>query len=276
MPARSTTQRVDEELRKRERERQLSAAEAQREEERELRDAAKRRRQAQREQVRRFTASRRKRLRNWGIGLGSVVLVLGVLIALVTTPIMSVKEIRVEGSDRVSSERIVSALESQLGKPIALVSDAEIGAALEQFTALESYAVDLLPPSTVLIRITERIPVALNEDGQLLDAAGVNLGEPRSGEGDLPTIVGVTAGTDEFDAVARVLSNLSEVMLEQVTEITASSTQSIQLKTEGETIIWGGPQDSRLKSDTVQALLASDAVEGKTIDVSAPEHPVVR
>ena len=276
MPARSTTQRVDEELRKSERERQLAAAEAHREEERELRDAAKRRRQAEREQVRRFTASRRKRLRNWGIGLGSVVLVLGVLIALVTTPIMSVKEIRVEGSDRVSSEKIVSALESQLGKPIALVSDAEIGAALEQFTALESYAVDLLPPSTVLIRITERIPVALDEDGQLLDAAGVNLGEPRSGEGDLPTIVGVTAGTDEFDAVARVLSNLSEVMLEQVTEITASSTQSIQLKTEGETIIWGGPQDSRLKSDTVQALLASDAVEGKTIDVSAPEHPVVR
>lgn len=276
MPARSTTQRVDEELRKSERERQLAAAEAHREEERELRDAAKRRRQAEREQVRRFTASRRKRLRNWGIGLGSVVLVLGVLIALVTTPIMSVKEIRVEGSDRVSSEKIVSALESQLGKPIALVSDAEIGAALEQFTALESYAVDLLPPSTVLIRITERIPVALNEDGQLVDAAGVNLGEPRSGEGDLPTIVGVTAGTDEFDAVARVLSNLSEVMLEQVTEITASSTQSIQLKTEGETIIWGGPQDSRLKSDTVQALLASDAVEGKTIDVSAPEHPVVR
>lgn len=276
MPARSTTQRVDEELRKSERERQLAAAEAHREEERELRDAAKRRRQAQREQVRRFTASRRKRLRNWGIGLGSVVLVLGVLIALVTTPIMSVKEIRVEGSDRVSSEKIVSALESQLGKPIALVSDAEIGAALEQFTALESYAVDLLPPSTVLIRITERIPVALNEDGQLLDAAGVNLGEPRSGEGDVPTIVGVTAGTDEFDAVARVLSNLSEVMLEQVTEITASSTQSIQLKTEGEIIIWGGPQDSRLKSDTVQALLASDAVEGKTIDVSAPEHPVVR
>ena len=276
MPARSTTQRVDEELRKSERERQLAAAEAHREEERELRDAAKRRRQAEREQVRRFTASRRKRLRNWGIGLGSVVLVLGVLIALVTTPIMSVKEIRVEGSDRVSSEKIVSALESQLGKPIALVSDAEIGAALEQFTALESYAVDLLPPSTVLIRITERIPVALHEDGQLLDAAGVNLGEPRSGEGDLPTIVGVTAGTDEFDAVARVLSNLSEVMLEQVTEITASSTQSIQLKTEGETIIWGGPQDSRLKSDTVQALLASDAVEGKTIDVSAPEHPVVR
>lgn len=276
MPARSTTQRVDEELRKSERERQLAAAEAHREEERELRDAAKRRRQAQREQVRRFTASRRKRLRNWGIGLGSVVLVLGVLIALVTTPIMSVKEIRVEGSDRVSSEKIVAALESQLGKPIALVSDAEIGAALEQFTALESYAVDLLPPSTVLIRITERIPVALNEDGQLLDAAGVNLGEPRSGEGDLPTIVGVSAGTDEFDAVALVLSNLSEVMLEQVTEITASSTQSIQLKTEGETIIWGGPQDSRLKSDTVQALLASDAVEGKTIDVSAPEHPVVR
>ena len=268
---------MDAEHRETERERARQAELEEQEQERELREAARERRRAERAQARRFTAGRRRRLKVWGIGAGVVVLVIGILIALVTTPIMSVREIRVEGTDRVSAEQIAASLESQLGKPIALVSDDEIGAALEQFTSLESYAVDLLPPSTLLIRIQERVPVALDESGNLIDAAGVDLGAPREGEGDLPTVVGLSSGSAEFEAVASVLKNLSPFMLEQVSEITASSSQSIQLKTEGgETIIWGGPDQSRLKSDTVQALLQSDAVKGKTIDVSAPEHPVVR
>ncbi|MGO1404751.1 cell division protein FtsQ/DivIB [Agrococcus casei] len=276
-PRRSNAEQVDAELRESERARLREAQAEQAEQERELREASRQRRRAERAQARRFTAGRRRRLKAWGIGAGVVIVAIGILIALVTTPIMSVREIRVEGTDRVSEEQIVAALEGQLDKPIALVSEEEIGEALQQFTSLESYAVDLLPPSTLLIRIQERIPVAVDENGHLLDAAGVSLGEPRDGEGDLPTIVGVAADTAEFEAVASVLKNLSPFMLEHVAEITASSSQSIQLKTEGgETIVWGGPDQSRLKSDTVQALLQSDAVKGKTIDVSAPEHPVVR
>ena len=275
--ARSRVEQVDVEHREAARKRSLEAEAAEREEAARLREAAKRRRRAERAQVQRFTAGRRKRMRNWGIGLGAVVLALGVLIALVTTPIMSVREIRVEGADRVTEEQITTALESQLGKPIALVSDEEIGEALQEFAALESYAVDLLPPSTLLIRITERTPVALSANGTLLDAAGVDLGEPREGEGDLPTVKDAVPGTAEFEAIARVLTNLSPFMLEHVNEISASSPQSVQLRTDsGETVIWGGADQSTLKSETVQALLLSDAVEGKTIDVSAPEHPVVR
>lgn len=277
VPSRSRVEQVDNEHREAARQRSLEAEAVAREEAAELRDAAKRRRRAERAQVQRFTAGRRKRIRNWGIGIGAVVVALGILIALVTTPVMSVREIRVEGSDRVTEEQVVEALEAQLGKPIALVNDSEIGDALSQFTALESYAVDLLPPSTLLIRITERTPVALSADGNLLDAAGIDLGAPREGEGNLPTVKDVAPGSPEFEAISRVLTNLSPFMLEHVSEISASSPQSIQLRTDrGQTVIWGGADQSTLKSETVQALLQSDAVEGKTIDVSAPEHPVVR
>lgn len=276
-PARSVTERVDKELRDRSREEVEREAELAREEQRELRRVAKERKRAERKDLRRFTAARRKRLRSWLIGFGVIAVCLGILVALVTTPVMSVREIRVEGVDRVSADEIRDALEDQLGTPIALVSDEEVGERLSGFVALESYAVDLAPPSAIVIRVHERVPVALTEDGDLIDAAGVNLGEPREGEGDLPTIVDVTIGGEAFASVSRALVNLSPEMLERVETVTAESPQSIRLTIDtGETVIWGGPEQSTLKSDTVQVLLSSDAVSGRVIDVSAPEHPVVR
>lgn len=211
------------------------------------------------------------------LGLGVVAVALGILIGLVTTPVMSVREIRVEGVDRVNAEEIRAALDDQLGRPIALVREQDVGERLNQFAALESYAVDLAPPSAIVIRVRERVPVALTESGSLIDAAGVDLGEPREGEADLPTIVDVTIGGDTFAAVSRVLVNLSPEMLSRVETITAESAQSITMTVDtGETVIWGGAEQSTLKSDTVQVLLSSDAVSGSIIDVSAPEHPVVR
>ncbi|HIY65613.1 MAG TPA: FtsQ-type POTRA domain-containing protein [Candidatus Agrococcus pullicola] len=276
-PARSVTERVDRELRDRSREEMEREAQLAREEQRELRRVAKERRRAERSDLRRFTAARRKRLRNWLVGFGVVAVSIGVLVALVTTPVMSVREIRVEGADRVSADEIREALQDQFGTPIALVSEEEVGERLSGFAALESYAVDLAPPSAIVIRVHERVPVALTEDGELVDAAGINLGEPRDGEGDLPTVVDVTIGGDTFASVSRVLVNLSPEMLARVETVTAESPQSISMTIDsGETVIWGGPEQSTLKSDTVQVLLASDAVNGRTIDVSAPEHPVVR
>ena len=274
---RSTAQRVDQELREREREELDAVQQAAQEEARQLRAAARSRRRAERRDAQRFTAARRSRIRAWLLGAGAALVALGVLVGLVMSPAMSVREIRVEGADRVSVEEIQAALEDQMGTPIALVREGEIGVRLRGFAALETFAVDLAPPSAIVIRVRERQPVALTEDGDLIDAAGVNLGQPREGESDLPTVRGVTVGGDTFASVARVLQNLPSELRERVDSVTAETPQSIELEVDtGETIVWGGPEQSTLKSDTVLVLLASDAVTGMLIDVSAPEHPVVR
>lgn len=273
---RSVTERVDRELREKSREELAREAELAKEEQRELRKLARERRKAESRDLRRFTAARRKRMRNWLLGLGVVVVAIGILVALVTTPVMSVREIRVEGADRVSAEEIRAALDDQIGKPIALVSEDEVGQRLNGFAALESYAVDLAPPSAIVIRVNEREPIALTEQGTLLDAAGIDLGEPREGEAELPTVVDVTIGGETYAAVSRVLVNLSPEMLSRIDTITAESSQAITMTVDsGETLIWGGPERSTLKSDTAEAILGSDTISGSTIDVSSPDHPVV-
>lgn len=275
--SRSTVELVDREHRERERERLAQLDREAKLERRQLRSIARARRSAERQDARRFTAERRRRRRAWLIGIGTAVVALAVLIGLVTSPAMSVREIRVAGSDRVSADEIRAALDDQLGKPLALVREDEVGQRLQGFAALESFSVDLAPPSTIVIRVIEREPVALTESGELMDAAGVTLGEPREGEGELPTVVGVTPGGETFAAVARVLQNLPPELLTRIETVTAETPESIQLTVDsGETVIWGGAEQSTLKADTVRVLLDGHVTDGGTIDVSAPEHPVVR
>lgn len=248
---------------------------------REARIAKRQRRKAERAEVRRFTAARRRQLRNALLGVGVLAVAFLVLVGLVWSPLMSVREVQVEGVDRIDPATVQTALADQLGEPIATVTETEVAERLQAIPQIESFRLDVVPPSTVIVRVVERRPVAIVESGagaSVIDAAGVVLGEVDESTSALPRLDGVEVGSEAFEAVATVLVSVPTSVLQATESIAAPTPSDIRLTLDsGQTVRWGGAEESQLKADVVAALMATqDPSAASELDVRAPEHPVVR
>lgn len=243
------------------------------------RRAERDRRRAERSEVRRFTTASRRRLRRSLIVVGALVASFALLVGLVHSPLMAVREIEVQGTQRIEAAALQAALSDHLGQPIATVTDAGVREDLERFTGLESFVVDVVPPGTIVVRIVERQPVVVaSVDGQdaMLDPAGVVLGVPDGTT--LPRLEDVEVGSGAFEAVAASLVAMPTTLREQVATITATTSDDVTMTlVSGQQVVWGGADDAGLKADVLAALVAAaDPATPVTFDVSAPEHPVVR
>ncbi|QCR19502.1 FtsQ-type POTRA domain-containing protein [Agrococcus sp. SGAir0287] len=243
------------------------------------RQAARARRRAERSEVRRFTATSRRRLRRSLIVVGVLVASFALLVGLVHSPLMAVREIEVQGTQRLDAAALRAALAGHLGQPIATVTDTGVREDLERFTGLESFVVDVVPPGTIVVRVVERQPVVVASiDGQdmMLDPAGVTLGMPD--DTPLPRLEDVEVGSAAYEAVAASLVAMPSALRQQVAAITASTDADVTMTlASGQQVVWGSADEARLKADVLAALVAAaDPAVPVTFDVSAPEHPVVR
>lgn len=277
----SNAQRVDRAWRLAQREQRRLDREELHDSRREARAAKRALRRAEREEVRRFTAARRRQLRMALLGAGGLALALLLLVGLVWSPLMSVREVRVEGTERIDPAAVQAALADQVGEPIATVTEAGVAERLQAIPQIESFRVDVVPPSTVIVRLIERRPVAVVDaaDGAaVIDAAGVLLGAVDASTDALPRLSGVDVGSEEFDAVATVLVSVPSDVLVQTETIEATTPSDIRLTlATGQTVQWGGAEQSPLKADVLAALMATqDPSAAAVLDVRAPEHPVVR
>lgn len=252
-----------------------------REAERRVAAAARlRKRQARRER-RRFSAEARGRRRHWIIAfaaVGALALFVG---AGVFTPLMAVKTVEVTGAESVNAADVHSALERFEGRPLALIDDAEVHRALEPFPLIQRYAVERVPPHTLVVRIEERVPVisVAGTDGvELYDAAGVLLGAADAAPAGVPVGAGALTdrGSAAFRSASRALRDMPADLRAQITSASASSAQDVTFTlASGITVLWGDADESRRKAMVLQAMLASLAGQPVTrIDVSATEAPV--
>lgn len=235
-------------------------------------------------EAKRFTAKSRKRKTVLLIVVSSLGALLALVFATVFTPLLAVEKIEVGGLKRLKEKSIVNALTSQIGKPLPMVSPAEISKALTAFALIESFSVVSLPPHTLKIQISERQPIGvilLGGTNYLYDPAGVRIGIASGGE-RLPkiSITGDPEDSKEFDAAIEVLMALPASLLERVSEINAKSKDDVTLRLRGysgQRIIWGDGSDSVLKSKVLDALVANQKETDRvTFDVSSPNAPVVR
>lgn len=116
----------------------------------------------------------------WTIVVGSVVLSIVVVLLLLTSPILSIRNVRVDGVVYADLERVGEVVASLKGDPIltADLHDAELE--LEAIPWVEAARVSMRLPSTVTVEIVERRPVAfyravdgfnrvIDIDGRVLD-----------------------------------------------------------------------------------------------------------
>ncbi|MGM1030205.1 MAG: FtsQ-type POTRA domain-containing protein [Actinomycetota bacterium] len=277
----SHAQRVDREWRAAEKDRRAEEREQAREAKRAAAQARRARIRSERAEVRRFTAGRRRQLRAGLLTAGGLVLALLLLVGLVWSPLMAVREVRVAGADRLDPAAVQAALGSHVGEPIATVTEAGVAAQLQAIPQIESFRLDVVPPSTMIVHIVERRPVAIvpGDGGErVIDAAGVELGGVDAASGSLPRLVGVEPGSPEFEAVATVLVSVPTEVLSTTQSIEAPTASDIRLTlASGQVVQWGGAEESVLKADVVAALIATQDPEvARVLDVRAPDHPVVR
>lgn len=251
--------------------------------ERRVRDAERQTKRRSRRESRRFTAvARRSKRKLWIIG-GAVLSLMLFVVLVVFTPLMAVTEVKVEGAETVNVADLEVALERFDGVPLALVDENEVLRALEAFPLIQRFAVERVPPHTLLVRVEERTAViAVEQDGAFLlyDAAGVLIGNVPERPAGVPLGVDTAqqTSTQAFSEAAQVIRDLPAELRAQVVSVSAKTGQDVTLTLDsGVEVFWGNTEKTKRKAVVLQAMLTSLAGRPVThIDVSSSEAPVFR
>jgi cell division protein FtsQ len=191
-----------------------------------------------------------------------------------------VERVEVTGAEPRWHAEILAAADIPMSEPMVEVDVTAAAARVADVPIVLEVEVVRSWPSTVALRVTEREPVLAvrrpSGDLTLVDQEGVGLevvDVPPDGVPVVHTSGPAAATEDAYRAAWAVLSALPEGIAAQVTTATVSSADLVTLELTDRTVVWGGPEDSELKGEVVQALLATEATH---IDVSAPRSPVTR
>lgn len=242
--------------------------------------AERERRRYERQEVRRFTRRSRMRRIAWITGIASVVGLAVLAVAVAYSPLMALREVRVEGTARIPADDVRAAFDDRLGTPLPLIAADEVQEMLSGFPLIETYSTETVPPGTLVVRIVERTPVGVVEGSSgftAVDAAGVVIERYDERPETLPLITvddGISG--DAFQSVGAVLRSLPADLLARVATVTAETPDDVRFElAEGATVVWGSAEESALKSTVLVRLM--QAAPPDTVgryDVSAPLSPV--
>ena len=142
------------------------------------------------EPVVRIDEARRRSLRRWAIA-GAAAIAIAVLgMSLTATPLFHAKAIRIEGERRLSERQVQRAAGVDDATNVFALDEEAVSRRLERSPWIADADVVVSLPSTVTIRVRERIPVAIarTEDGTVLAAADGSILGPAVGAA-LPEIL---------------------------------------------------------------------------------------
>jgi len=249
---------------------------------RDLRAAARDRKRFERGEVKRFTKRTRTKRALWTTAI-SIVAVLVLLMAVaVFSPLLALREITIEGTDRVDKTEVLAAVDGQLGTPLALIDLARLENELSTFPLIRSFVTETVPPNTLVIHIVEREPVGVVANGEkydLVDPAGVVVQTVDERPDALP-LISVSSDSDAaFESIVEVLLALPDDLLERVNTITASTKDDVMFRLRGDRqrVVWGSVDESAEKARVLDILLGKkNASSVREYDVRAPQAVVVK
>lgn len=215
--------------------------------------------------------------------LVAVTLVALAVAALAYLPWLTVQKIQVDGIGYVAADQVARVVDPLEGQALAFVDTGAVNDQVASIPGVKSVTTSRQWPSTLRVRVTERLPAALVErDGtqEVVDHGGEPL-PPAAADGRHLPVLAVDPGAKDPDATAatllEVLGALPTTVTAQTSRIHASTPSNVTLTLwvddQEKTVVWGGPEDSALKAQVVAALAHQP---GTIIDVSAPEAPTLR
>jgi len=247
------------------------------------RQATRARKRAERAEYRRFTVSTRQRRLTWTAGVGSVLALAIVVVIVTTSPLMSLRTIRVEGVSRLSASEVIEQLQPLAGLPLARVSAADVARELSDVALIQSVDTRVELPDTLAVSIVERTPLgAVGTAGnfRVVDQAAVQLWTDMVRPTELP-LIGVAANAEDrgFQAIVEALAVIPADVLRRIDRITATSADTVafSLRDSDHQVLWGSSEFSSQKARALPAAMQAAGASGsKLIDLSTPDTVVIR
>lgn len=224
----------------------------------------------------RFGVRGLRRFRLWALPALALVITLAALAWF--SPLLSVREVRIDGAGEIPEEQIRELLQVPETGSILRIDTAAMAARVATIPKVRSARVQRVLPSTVRVRIEPRTPVLYfdsPEGAHLLDADGIEYAIEPAPIGVPQLVTARPSGADELTraavAVARVLPPALEVQVETIRAAGASEI-SLTLR-DGRTVLWGSSEDGERKSAVILPLLTQP---GTVFDVSSPSLVTVK
>lgn len=226
--------------------------------------------------------ARRQWLRRWLVWryvIGSVLLVVlavtGVWLVFFSST-LTVKHVDVQGESLLSQQQILDAAGVPAGAHLVQLDLGALRTRVAGLAAVRRVDVSREWPDGVLIKVTERRPVAVVQLGgryQAMDDQGVLFRTYQRPPPGLPRVVSTaTVGSQALAEAARVIASLPSGLAARVDHVGVRGIDQVTLTMRsGATVLWGSDAQSALKAEVLVRLLAQP---GHTYDVSVPGQPV--
>ena len=229
--------------------------------------------------------NKRKRLVMTGF---SVVLLIGIALVVLASPIVAVRTVQVEGAKYADAALVRSVSDSLKGKSVLTVDTQTASERLESDPWIKSARISTSLPSRVLIQINERIPVAwflgvdnrarvIDEDGLVLSVVEGRPTQYMWIEGTGPNLIAGASSAAAYRAAGQLAMSLPSELAPMVKHLGVAGTEEITMTLKTGTIVnFGAPVDMRNKLVNVVVLLRRQDVNSIVgIDVSTGT-PVVQ
>lgn len=208
----------------------------------------------------------------------------------------SLKDIEVTGNKTLSADQVIELSGLSMGENIFRVDAQSVALKIEMHPSVKKTVISRQIPSTLIVKIAERSPVALVvvQDGFVIvdqdtfyiqkvnDIQDLQLPIISGVKVDSSLRPGTSIGTEGLNTALKLITLLDEDFLKNVAEIVAPSSLSLTLKTiQGVEVRFGEPVQLERKIKLMQSLLFqngaiinSDTVE--YIDLRYDTAPVIR
>jgi cell division protein FtsQ len=196
---------------------------------------------------------------------------------LLGTSLLAVRTVEVTGSTIVSADQVRAAADVTLGTPLARIDTGAVGQRVKALAPVADVDVRRSWPSTLVIAVTERRPVAavpVAAGFEVLDGSGVVFETVTAAPAGAVLLTVRRPGPTDPDTTAglTVISSLTPQLRAVVRQVDVASSDGIELELiDGRVIVWGDAQRSAKKAQ-IATLLLGRAHE--RLDVSAPDQVV--
>ena len=206
---------------------------------------------------------------------------------LLGSPFLAVRTVRVDGAGALPAGQVAQVTGIRDGTPLARVDTDAAAAKVRELPQVAAVEVSRGWPHTVVVTVTERVPVAVVVSGgrrALVDRDGVVFdtitGDPPAGVVPLDVASPGPRDAATRAALAAVTALPGDVR-GQVTGVVAHTPDGVTLAlTDGRSVLWGSADQATRKAQVLGALLdriaAGDLDPAGTLDVSTPGSVVLR
>lgn len=198
---------------------------------------------------------------------------------LLASPLLGVRSVAVEGTTVLADDDVRRVAAVPAGQPMLRLDDAAVAERVAALAPVVHVRVERSWPSTVVLHLTERTPVAYQPTpagARLVDATGVFFAVVAAPPPDLPELHALDGSPARAAAevVAALADPKHQALRAELVSAHADSPNDVRLTLRGErTVRWGGAEESDRKAAVLAVLLSQP---GAFYDVASPDLPTIR